>query len=145
MRRHRDQEEIGRMKLSKKISVGALLAGAMLAGSIAYAAWTATGSGSGYARATSAQALGTVDVSATTSATLYPGATGNVKIQISNPNPYPVGVAFVDQTGLTLDVPAGGSAPFTLANAVTMNNSSHTDCQGAVFTIPVTLTGASNA
>jgi hypothetical protein len=169
MRRRRDQEEIGRMKLSKKISVGALLAGAMLAGSIAYAAWTATGSGSGYARATSAQPLDTVDVAATTSATLYPGATGNAKIQIHNPNPYPVrvtgvswtgatidsnstaacdastGVAFIDQSGLTLDVPAGGSVAFPLNGAVTMNNTSHTDCQGAVFTIPVTLTGVSNA
>ncbi|MGZ5343264.1 MAG: hypothetical protein ACXWF5_01100, partial [Actinomycetota bacterium] len=84
---------------TKKFTVGALFAGAMLAGSIAFAAWTASGTGSGYAKATNAQALTTVDVSATTAATLYPGATGNVKIEISNPNPYPVTVTDVVGSG----------------------------------------------
>jgi len=154
------------MRISKKLSIGALFAGAMLAGSIAFAAWTATGSGSGYAKATSAQALTTVDVSAGTTATLYPGATGDVLLRIANPNPYAVtvtdvvsvgaidsdttaacdgatGVTFTDQTGLSLNVPAGAAATFTLSGSVAMDNSSHTSCQGAVFTIPVTLTGAS--
>ncbi|HWC72075.1 MAG TPA: hypothetical protein VG993_13025 [Actinomycetota bacterium] len=156
------------MNISKKLTLGALFAGAMLAGSIAFAAWTATGSGSGYAKATNAQALTTVDVSASTSATLYPGATGDVELRIDNPNPYPVtvtdvvstgsidsdttaacdastGVTFTDQTGLSLNVPAGAAATFTLNGSVQMDNSSHTSCQGAVFTVPVTLTGASNA
>lgn len=156
------------MKISKKLSIGALFAGAMLAGSIAFAAWTATGSGSGYAKATSAQALTTVDASASTTATLYPGATGDVLLSIENPNPYPVtvtdvvsvgaidsdttaacdgstGVTFSDQTGLALNVPAAADATFTLSGSVEMDNSSHTSCQGAVFTIPVTLTGASDA
>ena len=152
----------------KKLTIGTLFAGAMLAGSIAFAAWTATGAGSGYAKASSAQALTTVDVSASTTATLYPGATGDVLLRIANPNPYPVtvtdvagsgvidsdttaacdastGVSFTDQTGLTLNVPASGAATFTLSGSVAMANSSHTSCQGAVFTIPVTLSGASNA
>lgn len=154
------------MKMTKKLTVGALFAGAMLAGSIAFAAWTATGAGSGYAKASSAQALTTVDVSASTVATLYPGATGDVLLRIANPNPYPVtvtdvagsgaidsdavaacdastGVAFTNQTGLSLNVPASGAATFTLAGSVAMSNSSHTSCQGAIFTIPVTLSGVS--
>lgn len=154
------------MRMTKKLTVGTLFAGAMLAGSIAFAAWTATGAGSGYAKASSAQALTTVDVSASTTATLYPGATGDVLLRISNPNPYAVtvtdvagsgaidsdttaacdastGVTFTDQTGLTLNVPASGAATFTLSGSVAMANSSHTSCQGAVFTIPVTLSGAS--
>jgi hypothetical protein len=156
------------MRMSKKLSVGALFAGAMLAGSIAFAAWTASGSGSGYAKATSAQALTTVDVSASTVATLYPGATGDVLLRISNPNPYPVtvtdvngagvidsdttaacdaatGVTFTDQSGLSVNVPAAGASTVTLTGSVAMDNSSHTTCQGAVFTIPVTLSGVSNA
>jgi len=156
------------MKMTKKLTVGTLFAGAMLAGSIAFAAWTATGAGSGYAKATNAQALTTVDVSASTTATLYPGATGDVLLRISNPNPYPVtvtdvtgsgaidsdttaacdastGVTFTNQTGLSLNVPASGAATFTLSGSVAMANSSHTSCQGAVFTIPVSLSGASNA
>ncbi|HEY6567831.1 MAG TPA: hypothetical protein VI341_09985 [Actinomycetota bacterium] len=156
------------MKRSKKITAGFVLVGVMLVSSIAYAAWTATGTGSGFAKASTAQSLGTVDVSASTSATLFPGATGDVSLRINNPNPYPVrvtavsgagtidsdktaacdastGVTFTDQTGLTLDIPASSAQTFTLSGSVSMSNSSHTDCQGAVFTIPVNLTGASNA
>lgn len=154
------------MKMTKKLTVGTLFAGAMLAGSIAFAAWTATGAGSGYAKASSAQALTTVDVSASTVATLYPGATGNVLLRIANPNPYPVtvtdvagsgaidsdavaacdastGVTFTNQTGLSLNVPASGAATFTLTGSVAMSNLSNTSCQGAIFTIPVTLSGVS--
>ncbi len=74
----------------------------MLTSSIAYAAWTATGSGSGYAKATSAQALTTVDVSATTVATLYPGATGNVSAAHQQPEPLSRHVTYVTGSG-TID------------------------------------------
>lgn len=133
---------------------------------LVYAAWTADGTGAGYAKAQEAQQLTTVDVSATTPATLYPGATGDVLIRISNPNPYPVqvtsitgngtitpdsghpgctttGVTFTDQTGLSINVPAGGETETTLSNAAQMSNASSNGCQGATFTIPVSLTGAS--
>jgi hypothetical protein len=155
-------------KLAKRLTVASVMVGAMLAASVAFAAWTATGSGHGYAKAGTAQALATVDASASTAATLYPGATGHVKITISNPNSYPVrvtsvtgngaitsdqgaacdastGVTYADQTGLSLDVAAGGSQTFTLTGAVSMSNASDNSCQGAVFSIPVSLSGASNA
>jgi hypothetical protein len=157
----------GTRKLTARITAGGIVVGAMLAAGVAFAAWTATGSGGGYAKATTAQALTTVDVSASTPATLYPGATGNVKLSISNPNPYPVtvssvsgssaitsdkgaacnaatGVTYSNQTGLSLVVPAAGSATFTLTNAVSMSNASDDSCQGAVFMIPVSLSGASS-
>lgn len=141
---------------------------ALTAAGLVYAAWTTSGSGSGYAKAQSSQALTTVDVSASTAATLYPGASGNVQIRISNPNPYPVrvtsvagngaitadaghatcvttGVSFANQTGLTLDVAAGGTLDRTFNGAASMTNASDNGCQGATFTIPVSLTGASNA
>ena len=152
----------------KRIAVGMLFAVIAVTGSIAVAAWLSGGTGSGFAKATTAQALATVDVSATTPATLYPGATGDVSLDIDNPNPYPVrvttvsgngtitsdaggacdastGVVFTDQTGLTLDVPANSDVSFTLTGAVSMTNASHNSCQGAVFTIPVSLSGQSNA
>jgi hypothetical protein len=140
---------------------------------LVYAAWTAGGSGSGYAKATTAQQLTTVDVSATTSATLYPGASGDLLIKVSNPNPYPVkvtdiagsgtitadsghstcgsdgshptGVTFTDQHSLAIAVPANGSTQSTLSGSVQMSNASDNSCQGATFTVPVSLTGASNA
>jgi hypothetical protein len=151
----------------RRITAGSILFGIILVSSVAYAAWTASGGGQGYAKAGTAQALTTVDVSASTTATLYPSGTGSVLLRISNPNPYPVrvasvsgsgtvtsdkgaacdastGVTFVNQTGLTLDIPASGAATFTLNNAAAMSNASDNSCQGAVFTIPVTLSGASN-
>ena len=134
---------------------------------LVYAAWTTNGSGEGYAKAGTAQALTTVDVSATTTASLYPGVSGNVLIKINNPNPFGVrvtavtgngtitpdsghsgctttGVTFTDQTGLTLDVAASTATQFTLSGAASMSNASLNACQGATFTIPVSLTGTSN-
>jgi len=73
------------------------LVGVALAATAAFAAWTATGSGSGYAKATTAIALITVDVSASTTAQLYPGANGDLKIEFDNPNPYPVKIGSVSQ------------------------------------------------
>ncbi len=56
---------------------------------LVYAAWTTNGSGAGYAKATSAQALTTVDVSASTVADLYPGADGDVARSDQQPEPVP--------------------------------------------------------
>src|SRR5262249_53921614 len=134
---------------------------------------TAGGSGSGYAKATPAQQLTTVDVSASTTATLYPGANGDLLLKVSNPNPYPVkvtdvagsgaitadsghstcgsdaghptGVSFTDQHSLSILVAANSSTQTTLSATVAMSNASDNSCQGATFTVPVTLTGASNA
>jgi hypothetical protein len=136
---------------------------------LVYAAWTTNGSGSGYAKAGSAQVLTTVDVSASTTATLYPGATGDVLLKVNNPNSYPVrvtdvtgngaitvdaghaagcvstGVTFTNQTGKAIDIAANAQTQVTLTGAAKMTNASDNGCQGATFTIPVTLTGASNA
>jgi hypothetical protein len=42
-------------------------------------------------------------------------------------------------------VPASGATTATLNGAASMSNASSDGCQGATFTIPVNLTGASNA
>jgi hypothetical protein len=141
---------------------------------LVYAAWTTSGSGSGYAEAGNALDLTTSEVSTTTVGKLYPGGTGDVKIKINNPNPYPVkvtdvtqktgtagtitadnnctptGVSFADQSGKSILVPAkaggvDGSVTETFTNAAKMSNASDDACQGAVFTIPVDLKGSSNA
>ena len=159
--------KFGAKKVARRITAGAFVVGVMLAAGVAFAAWTATGSGNGYAKATTAQALTTVDASGSTTAQLYPGGTGDVKLTIHNPNPYAVrvtsvtgagsitsdkgaacdastGVSFANQTGLTLDVAAASNGTFTLTGAASMSNSSDNSCQGAVFTIPVSLLGASS-
>jgi hypothetical protein len=159
-------------KLRKRITRASVLTGVLLMAGVAFAAWTASGTGTGYAKAVTAQALSTLDVSAQTSADLYPGGDGDVKLKISNPNAYPIeitdvsgegaittasddaacdastGVSFEDQSysnGSGLDVPANGSATFTLSDAVSMSNASANACQGEVFEIPVSLSGQSDA
>jgi hypothetical protein len=76
---------------------------------------------------TTAQALTTVDVSATTPATLYPGATGNVKLSISNPNPYPVTVSSSGNGAITSDK----GAACNITTGVT-----HGDQTGSAWSFP---------
>lgn len=162
------------MWLSGKVSKKLLLIGGIavlvtaLAG-IAIGAWSVSGNGTGYAKASTASAITLGDATASTTADLYPGATGAVKLKVSNPNPFPVritavagngtitsdkgaacnaatGVTFTNQTGLTLDLLANETNHvFSLAGAVSMSNASDNSCQGAVFSIPVTVTAISNA
>lgn len=156
--------------ISKKMLV--VLAGSLAAvlATAAVAAWLTSGSGPGYAKAGTASALTIGDASAATTADLYPGGNGAVKLRVTNPNGFPVritsvtkqtaasitsdkgaacnastGVTFTDQTSLALDLAAGGTATFTLSGAVSMSNASDNTCQGALFTIPVDVTAASNA
>ena len=81
--------------ISRKLSVTAVFTGTVLAASVAFAAWTATGAGHGYAKAGTAEAVTTIDASASTSAQLYPGGSGDVKLTVSNPNDYPVKLASI--------------------------------------------------
>jgi hypothetical protein len=141
---------------------------AVVAVGIGLGAWSLGGTGNGSAKATTASDITLADASAFTTADLYPGATGNLKLRATNPNQFPVritavsgngtitsdkgaacnastGVTLANQTGLTLDLAAGATATLTVPNAVSMSNSSDNSCQGAVFTVPVSLTAVSNA
>ena len=157
-------------RINKLVAVG-VIAAVMAAVGLVYAAWTTNGTGNAYAKAGTAAAISTVDVSASTTATLYPGVSGDVLIKLDNPNPYPVtvtaisgngtitadsghsgctttGVTFTNQTSLSLTIPASsggtdGVLQSTLSGAASMSNASLNACQGATFTIPVTLSGTS--
>jgi hypothetical protein len=60
-------------------------------------------------------------------------------------------VTFTNQTGLSINVPnastdsgdGNGNKQVTLNGAVQMSNSSDNSCQGATFTVPVSLSGTS--
>jgi hypothetical protein len=131
-------------------------------GGIAAALWSATGSGSGRARATTAQS---VTVNATTGAAdLYPGFTGgDLFFTLTNPNLY--GVTFSSMSAGTvtssdptncpasnvtvgsatgLSLPVGGSATsgtLSIADVVSMASAAPNGCQGVTFDVAVTLTG----
>jgi hypothetical protein len=149
---------------SKRIVVFMVATMVALGVGVAFAAWNVSGNGNGSATATSALAL--TASPATTTAQLYPGITGaNLYVTVGNPNPFQVTVTSVapngpatadalhaacSVTGVTFTtttvsqiVSAGGNATFTVPG-VSMSNASDTGCQGATFTIPVTVSGASS-
>src|SRR4051812_49040696 len=97
------------LRPSKKFFVaGGVVAGLMASG-VAWAAWTADGTGNGYAKATTAVALTTSDASASTTAQLYPGGSGDVKVTINNPNPYAVNVTSISNGAGSITADAGHS------------------------------------
>lgn len=134
---------------------------------VTFGSWTVSSSaGSGYSKAKVASSLTLSDATASTTAQLYPGGTGDIWIKVTNPNPFAVtvtsvtgagtitsdkgaacdaatGVTFTNTTGLTQAVGAGATVTFSLAGKVAMSNASDNSCQGAVFTVPITLAATS--
>lgn len=132
---------------------------ALLAGAVAFAAWTSTGTGSGTAAAGTAKAL-TINVTPATG--LFPTGSVNVPFTVTNPNSYAVTLSklslktvTVDKVGCTASVVSGADLPDTDVIpaggttssrnfSVTMSNAAEDACQGAVFTLTLQATGASS-
>ena len=150
-------------KLRRKLTLMGAVMALFLVGSVVFAAWLVTGEGNGAARATSADDL--VVEPGTTTADLYPGSNGAVKVDVTNPNPFAVTVSSIagngavtsgapgcTTTGVTFNAPAvtgqviaaGATANLTLAGAASMSNASDNACQGATFSIPLTVSASSN-
>src|SRR5258708_5910569 len=53
------------------------------------------------------------------------------------------GVTFTNTSGLSQAVAAGATVSFSLAGRLAMSNASDNSCQGAVFTVPITLVATS--
>ena len=158
------------MTFKKKASFVAAVAVVLLLAGVAYSVWNTGGLGHGSAKASSSIALTTVAVPAGSTG-LYPGADAKMTMRVVNDNEFPVRISdvsygpptdttvsgalgtctngedaaltFTNQHGLALDVAAHGSATFDV-DGVHMGAASANGCQGATFTIPVALTGASN-
>lgn len=132
--------------------------------SIAFAAWTSTGEGDGDVTAGEATAL-TVTVSDVTG--LYPTQSKNLPFTVTNPNPYAVTLTGADFGGVKVDtesadagcvasvvdgdaitlpdvVVAASGTSDELLFPVTMSNAATDACQGATFTVTVTVSGASS-
>lgn len=86
------------------VAIGTPLA-TVAASGIAFAAWTATGSGTG--TATSDSVLNTSTLAAQVhDADLYPGATGSIVVKVHNTEAFPVYVTGID-AGYSGDIPHG--------------------------------------
>lgn len=131
----------------------------LLAGAVAFAAWTSNGTGTGTATARNAQNL-TINVTAATG--LYPTGSVNVPFTVTNPNPYAVRLSQISLTNVTVDkagctatvvsganladtdlIAAGGTTA-SRNFPVTMSNAAEDACQGAVFTLTLRATGTSS-
>jgi predicted ribosomally synthesized peptide with SipW-like signal peptide len=130
----------------------------------AYAYFTSTGHGTGSASAGTMQTVTIAAVTVPPGTALVPGGTGDVTLKVTNPNGYAVtlvsvtgtgatitpdsghpgctttGVTFTNQTGLSTTIPASSTATIDLPGAATMSVASSAGCQGATFSIPVTIT-----
>ncbi len=153
---------------ASRLKLALALAGLTItvAGGLTLGNWAVSGSGNAYAKASTASALTLSDASAATSAQLYPGGSGDVKVRVTNPNAFGVtitavsgnglitsdkgllcdastGVSFTNQSNLSLGLAAGATTTFTLTGAASMTNASDNSCQGAVFTVPVSVAATS--
>ncbi len=151
------------MKRISKIAVGAAVAVSAAGGGVAWAAWSANGSGSGRAGSLTAQSVTVTAV--TGAADLYPGFTnGDLYFTLTNPNPYSVTFTAMSSgavtssnvttcpssnvtvdataTGLTINVAAGAtSATVSIPDVVNMASTAPDGCQAKTFDIVLTLTG----
>jgi hypothetical protein len=137
-------------------------------GGVAYAVFSATGTGAGGAKAVDSVVV-TVTAS-TGTADLFPSNPGGAMyFTLTNTNPYPVtftamsvgpgpivssddaacaaaNVSADSATGLNLPVAANTTSPvLSIANVVHMAAGATDGCQGKTFTIPLTLTGSQSS
>jgi hypothetical protein len=135
---------------------------ASLGAGTAYAYFSSSGSGTGSASTGSMQTVTVAASTGTPSTPLEPGGSGDVTLSVTNPNDFDVtlvgvtssgtvtadsghsgctttGVSFVSPTGLSMAIPADGTTQVDLPAAATMSAASSSGCQGATFSIPVTI------
>jgi hypothetical protein len=134
-----------------------------LSSGTAYAYFTGSGHGTGSA---TVGGMATVTISSATvspNTPLLPGGSGDVTLKVTNPNAFAVtlvsvtgdgsitadsghpsctttGVTFTSQTGLSTSIPADTTQSIDLPGAASMTAASSPGCQGATFSIPVTIT-----
>ncbi|WP_179266414.1 hypothetical protein [Asanoa hainanensis] len=131
--------------------------------SVAWAAWSVTGTATGTAKAGSVTAL---QAKAAPQSDLYPGAKATIVVSVTNPNDFAVevqsftsgaavqvdaehladgctasSVVVIDQNALAQRVDAGDTEQFTVPDAVVMKKNAPEACQGASFEITLALAG----
>jgi len=112
-------------KATKRATILSLFLGILLASSVAFAWWTASGTGNGYAKSETGPAAVYTNVVAPT-AQLHPGGSADVELTIRNPNAYAVTVTDIADSvattitsgNATCDNPDALATPAYLGNGV---------------------------
>ena len=148
------------------VAVVALLAIGLLTAATAYAYWSSTGSATGVGSTGSVVSL-TTTAATPSGTTLVPGGSAPLVLTVTNPNPMTVVVTSVQldpnrdvevsgsvgactappltvDASTSLSLAAHSTATVTVPDAVTLGDSAASGCQGATFTIPVTLSGGTS-
>jgi hypothetical protein len=156
--------------MRRKLTITAVTTAVLMIAAVAFAAWTADGTGNGLATAGTSNEVG---VSGSVASNLYPTGNFDLTVTITNTNPFNVQVTQVKQngavtveeaaalgedadcneisvsfatqdvSGATWIVPANGNIVRTFTSKVSMSNDANDDCQGASFTIPLKAYAAS--
>jgi hypothetical protein len=134
-----------------------------LSAGAAYAYFTSSGLGAGSVSVGSMQTITVSATMATPGHLLVPGGSGDVTLEVTNPNAFPVtllsvtssgmitadaghsgctttGVTFTSQTALSTPIAASSTTAIDLKGAAAMDTTSSDGCQGATFSVPVTIT-----
>ena len=124
------REVSSKTKWTRRGVAMATAAATVFSGGVAYAFWTATGTGSGSVQAKNFQAL-TINAGTASGGQLYPGLTangtstgGNIALSVSNPNPFPVTISSVQ----------AGSGALTVTNATPVSPETQADANTACAT-----------
>jgi hypothetical protein len=165
MKLHRNADQITSHRPAKRHPMLRRLAGVVVAlgvlsaGTVAFAAWTSNGTGSGTATAGTAKNL---TIAVTDVSGLYPTGSFDVPFTVTNPNEYAVTLSkvslksvTVDKAGCTASVVSGadltdndvipaGATSAARDFSISMSNAAEDACQGAVFTLTLQATGASS-
>ena len=152
------------MKKRTPFVIGAIVALVLgLGAGAAFAYFTSHGSGKGSASAGSLAPVTVVATTGSPNTPLSPGNSGDVVLKVHNSNSVAVtlvsvsgngsitadgghsactttGVTFANQSGLSINIPANTTTPVDLAGAASMGVTSSNGCQGATFSIPVSIT-----
>jgi hypothetical protein len=149
-----------RYATKQRVAVLATMISVLLVAGVAFAAWTSTATGDGSATAFDHTETFEGLVTKTAGSDLYPGASSDVVVTVTNDQDYPVTVDSIsagDSEALTGCaeasvttvsttpgdvIDAGLSKDFTLV--ATMDDQAAEACAGQTFTIPVEATLSSN-
>jgi hypothetical protein len=155
---------VARRRARRGITPLAIVLGvATIGAGSAYAYWTIGGSGTGSAVPANGLVALTTTATAAVGDLLFPGSNSvPLSLKINNPGVLPViinavtangaitsdktgcagtNVTFTPATNLSITVAAGSSTTTSVAHLVSMSATAPNACQGATFTIPVTLSG----